>query len=344
MSSNLKPFVIPVFIPQQGCPSQCLFCDQAAITGVAAPPDTATIKNLVNRFAGFNHKGRRPVQLSFYGGNFLGLPEKEIIRLLNLAEQFVYDGLIDSIRFSTRPDTITRDTLGLLAAYTVTTIELGIQSLDDIILSRCRRGHTAAQSEQALALIREYGFEVGVQIMIGLPGDDGPPSVATAERLAALAPAFARIYPTLVIAGSPLARLFQKGEYQPLPLDEAVRLTAVLYDIFSRKDIAVIRMGLQPTEDLSSGTTVLAGPYHPAFGQLVLSEIFYHRTVALLSGRSESNPDAPETLTIRVPPGDGSVIRGQRNTNLTRLKRTFGFQTVRIIEDDCLAQGQIVCD
>ncbi|MFW6237557.1 MAG: elongator complex protein 3, partial [Desulfosudaceae bacterium] len=244
MESPPKPFIIPVFLPHQGCPHRCIFCDQRAITGITAMPDNHTVLTQVDRFAAYNHRNRRPVQLSFYGGSFLGLPAGEMIRLLDLAEDLVRQGRINSIRFSTRPDTVTPERLETLAGYSVTTIELGVQSMDDAILAQARRGHTAAHTVQALNLLRDRGFQAGVQIMIGLPGDDGSSSLATAETLAARSPDFARIYPTIVIAGSPLARLFRRGEYRPLPLEEAVRQAASLRETFSRHGIPVIRMGL----------------------------------------------------------------------------------------------------
>jgi len=340
MESPPKPFIIPVFLPHQGCPHRCIFCDQRAITGTTAMPDNDTVRTQVDRFAAYNRRKRQPVQLSFYGGNFLGLPPGEIQRLLDLAEKMVTEGRINSIRFSTRPDTVTPGRLEILAGYSVTTIELGVQSMDDTILAQAQRGHTAAHTLQALNLLREHGFQTGGQIMIGLPGDDGPSSLATAEILSAHRPDFVRIYPTIVIAGSPLAHRFRRGEYRPLPLKEAVQLAASLRETFSRHGIPVIRMGLQPTAELSRAATVLAGPYHPAFGHLVLSEIAYRRLAARIR---DHRPPLPDCLTIAVHPRSISVTRGHRNANLGRLEEAFGFQTVRITGDASLDNGTIDC-
>ena len=339
MNKRPKPFIIPFFIPHAGCPHRCVFCNQTAITGLAASPSPAFIRPVIHQFRSYNHRPREPIQLAFYGGNFLGLASGMIINLLAEAQECVREGLIDQIRFSTRPDTITSRTLDMLSGFSVRTIELGIQSMDDAVLSFSRRAHTSAQCEQALGLIKDRGYETGAQIMTGLPGDTGPQSFDTAQKLAALCPDFIRIYPTVVISGSPLAAWYHKGEYTPPGLKETVRLVSKLYRIFESRDIPVIRMGLQPTEDLDDSAVVLAGPYHPAFGHLVLSERFLEKTVRLIGN---SPPRPGQSLTLYVHPRSASVLRGLRNDNIKSMKDTFGVHTIHIIEDNTLSPGQIV--
>lgn len=340
MTKPSKPFVIPFFIPHAGCPHRCVFCNQTAITGVTTPPSPADIRAVILRFRSYNHRCRKPVQLAFYGGNFLGLARDTIISLLTEAQECVREGLIDHIRFSTRPDTVTARSLDALSAFSVRTVELGIQSLDDVVLSLSRRGHSAAQCEQALGLLKDRGYETGAQIMTGLPGDTGPQSLGTAEKLAALGPDFVRIYPAVVISGSPLATWYHNGEYTPPGLKETVRLVSRLYRIFDSRNIPVIRMGLQPTEDLNDSAVVLGGPYHPAFGHLVLSELFLEEAVRVIG-------DGPfhteQALTLRVHPRSAPVLRGLRNDNIKSLKDTFGIEAIRILEDNTLHPDQIIC-
>lgn len=326
-------------MPHAGCPHRCVFCNQTAITGIDKPPAAADIRTIIDQFRSYNHHRRKPVQVAFFGGNFLGLDPGRITGLLNEAELCVREGLIDNIRFSTRPDTITPEALDLISNFSVRTIELGVQSMDDVVLSLSRRGHTAGQSEEALRLLQERHYETGVQIMTGLPGDTGPQSIRTAESLAALAPDFVRIYPALVISGSVLAEWYRNGQYTPATLEEAVGLVATLYRIFDAHNIPVIRMGLQPTEELNDGATILAGPYHPSFGHLVLSALLLEKAARAING----NPVHSEALILATHPSDISALRGLHNSNINRLKEVYGLQSIRVVADANLPPGQVAC-
>ncbi|MEW6079128.1 MAG: radical SAM protein [Thermodesulfobacteriota bacterium] len=339
MNNRPSPLVIPIFIPHAGCPHRCVFCDQTAITGIETTPAVADIRPVLRRFLAYNRRKRSPVQAAFFGGNFLGLAPDRIIDLLKETDDCVREGLIDQVRFSTRPDTITEQTLDLISGFSVRAIELGIQSMDDGVLSLSRRGHTAMQNRKALQQLKERGYETGAQIMTGLPGDSGHPSVQTAEILAALAPDFVRIYPAVILAGSTLARWHQDGRYTPPSLDDAVRLVATLHEIFTAHDIPVIRMGLQPTEDLEYGGAVQGGPYHPAFGHLVQSEIFLRKEIRAVSDLSGHTAE----ITLIVNPRDVSAARGQKNSNIRRLEKTCGVRAIRVIEDESLNPGQLIC-
>ncbi|MBU2621319.1 MAG: radical SAM protein, partial [Proteobacteria bacterium] len=273
MPDTGKDFIIPVFIPHAGCPNKCIFCNQNTVTGEKNYiPSQEELHNIIGTFLNYKGGKRNRVQIGFYGGNFLGLEIGIIKKLLSAATSYVKNGLVESIRFSTRPDTIDDYKLDIVENYPVSEIEIGVQSMDDTVLAAAKRGHTSSDTINAVSLIKKRRFKTGLQMMIGLPGDDEIRSLYTAHRISELSPDFVRIYPTIVLAGSSLAVLYMKGKYVPLSLEEGVSITKKAYLIFREKNIKVIRMGLQATEDLREGTSILAGPYHPAFGHLVYSE------------------------------------------------------------------------
>ena len=337
-SNSHKPFIIPIFLPHAGCPHRCVFCDQSSITGVRSkkrsPKD---VRDQIEAFLKFKTGRRNTVQIAFFGGNFLGIPADEIKRLLAEAAEYVKTGRVDSIRFSTRPDTIDHPRLDLIKNFPVTTIELGVQSMDERVLSATKRGHSAADTEKAIQCLKELNYEVGVQLMVGLPGDTPERLIASAQRVARLKPDFIRIYPTLVLADSPLAAAYRKGDYVPLSLDEAVSRTKHLYLLFKSKNIRVIRMGLQASQDLEDGFTILAGPYHPAFGHLVYSEIFLDMAVKQI----ESSALNTDSISIRANPGIVSKLRGLRNRNIEILKKKFSFESIAVKPDATLAEDQL---
>ena len=333
-----RPFIVPIFLPHAGCPHRCVFCDQSSITGVRAKKKPSKdIRDQIEAFLKFKTARRNKVQIAFFGGNFLGMPADEIKGLLAEAAEYVKTGRVNSIRFSTRPDTIDHQRLDLIKNLPVTTIELGVQSMDERVLSATKRGHSAPDTEKAIQHLKELNYEVGVQLMVGLPGDTPERLMASAQRIARLKPDFIRIYPTVVLAGSPLAAGYRKGDYVPLSLDEAVSRTKHLYLLFKSKNIRVIRMGLQASKDLENGSTILAGPYHPAFGHLVYSEIFLDMAVAQI----ESSALNTGSISIRANPGSVSKLRGLRNRNIEILKKKFGFVSVAVRPDDTLAEDQL---
>jgi histone acetyltransferase (RNA polymerase elongator complex component) len=332
-----RPFIIPIFLPHAGCPHRCVFCDQSLISGVRSKQPRNIIRQQIETFLKFKTTRRDGVQIAFFGGNFLGIAADEIQRLLAEAAKFVKAGRVDSIRFSTRPDTIDHRRLDLIKNFPVTTIELGVQSMDEQVLAATKRGHNAPDTEKAIEYLKDLNYEVGVQLMVGLPGDSAERLIASARRVARLKPDFVRIYPTVVLAGSPLAAMYNNGDYIPLSLDEAVSRTKNLYLLFKRANIRVIRMGLQASQDLENGSTILAGPYHPAFGHLVYSEIFLDMAVDQI----ESSALKADSIAIRVNPGKVSQLRGLRNKNIEILKEKFGFESVAVKPDDTLAKNQI---
>jgi histone acetyltransferase (RNA polymerase elongator complex component) len=338
VESPVKPFIIPVFIPHAGCPHQCVFCNQKTITrSEAGAPSTAQIEAFIRSYLKYLTPNRKPVQIAFFGGNFLGLDTREILRLLNAAAPFVHAGIADGIRFSTRPDTLTKDRLEILNGFPVSTIEIGAQSMNDAVLERCRRGHTAQHTACAADLVKAGGYELGIQMMVGLPGDDDAGAMSTGRRIAALDPDFVRIYPSVVLEHSPLADWFRKGLYTPLSLSAGVSLVKRLYLMFQESNIAVIRMGLQVTADLENGSVLLAGPFHPAFGHLVIAEIYRDRVIELL--KTSNRPLG--AVTLRVHPKRISVMRGLKNENIHYLKKRFHIRRIDVTGDPLLPDHHI---
>ncbi len=308
------PFVIPIFIAHQGCPHQCLFCNQRSITGapegmVGAREVEETIRT---QLAWPRRHPDAPVQVAFYGGSFTGLPVERQRELLGAAQPFLVSGQVRELRLSTRPDYMTPEIAGFLREHGVGIVELGAQSLDDRVLGASGRGHTVAQVRTAVACLKAAGVKVGLQLMLGLPGDSTATALASGRAAAALGPDMVRLYPCLVISGSPMAELYHQGRYQPLSLSRAVALAGRLWSIFNGQGIPVVRMGLQPSASLEE--TLLAGPYHPAFGELVLSRLFFNQVRAELSARS---PQQSHRLSLAK--ADESIYRGKGNGNVKRL-------------------------
>jgi len=332
-----KPFIIPVFLPHAGCPHRCVFCNQRAITGKGAdPPSAPALRAQVASFLAYKGRLRQGVQIAFYGGNFLGLPPPALETLLKAAAALIQAGKADAIRFSTRPDTITKERLLRLRDLPIAAVELGVQSMNDRVLALSKRGHTSRQVDKAVAFLKAENHEIGLQLMVGLPGDDEIRAVRSAEKAAALCPDFVRIYPTLVLKDSPLARLYREGRYVPLSLAAAVSQTGKMYRIFAVHGIAVIRMGLQASKELESEAVIAAGPYHPAFGELVYAEVFLDRVRALMKKAQLST-----AVTLQVHPRNRSRLQGLRSGNIAILKKEFGLQSISICTDPSLAADEV---
>lgn len=322
--------IVPVFVPHLGCPHDCVFCNQRRITGEQSPATAETVFAALAKATGIPRNGKKR-QLAFYGGSFTAIPIKEQVILLSAAKEAVTKGEIDSIRLSTRPDAITVETVARLAEYGVDTIEIGAQSMDDEVLRRSGRGHTAADVENAAKIVNNAGMSLILQMMTGLPGDTDKKSLETARRLIDLHPAGVRIYPTVIVRDTALYDLWRRGMYTEHRIEDAVRVCAKLLPMFEAAGIPVIRLGLNPTEELSGGAAV-AGAYHPALGELVKSRILYERACELLQG---AEPGSRVVLT--VTPKKLSQMLGQRRENLLRLREKFGLEEIVIKTDENLA-------
>lgn len=335
---NNIPFIIPIFLPHSGCPHHCSFCNQTAITGTA--PGCFTVEMfrlLIKKFMKYKGRRQQHVQVAFYGGNFLGLKKDTIKLFLDESTTFVKWGIIHSVRFSTRPDTINEELLDFIKEYPISTIEIGLQSMDDQVLAMSKRGHTAKDTEKAVDLLQGRKYDVGLQMMVGLPGDNEAKSLATAQRIVEFSPAFVRIYPTVVLENSLLANWYQKGKYTPWSLDRCVTLVKKIYLLFQDNKIPVIRMGLQASEDFEKGSAIVAGPYHPSFGHLVHSAIFFDKAAEALT----SKKDLHKKVSINVHPNSISKMRGLNNNNVDRLKTKFHIKSLHIIPDPTLSEDEL---
>lgn len=313
--------IIPLFIPHAGCPCACVFCDQKKITGMGTPVTPDDVAREIEEALPWAGEG---CQLAFYGGSFTAMKPETQETLLGAAEPYLRDGRIESIRLSTRPDAVDSETVARLKAYGVTTVELGCQSMDNRVLRLSGRGHTREDTIRASTLLHQGGLDQVLQMMTGLPGGDGEASVATAKALIALKPQGVRIYPTVVLRNTELHRMMLRGDYQPQSVESAVALCAELYELFLAADIPVIRVGLNPTEELSGGEAV-AGAYDPALGERVLSRMYRNRAEKLLSAQPEIR-DA----VFYVHPRRISVMVGQKRENICDLRERFGLSSIKV--------------
>jgi histone acetyltransferase (RNA polymerase elongator complex component) len=321
-----RPLVIPVFAPQEGCPHRCVYCDQGTITGVTSPNwSRASLQAHVEDFLARSR--RYPVEVAFYGGSFTLLPQTRQAFYLEAVQGFLQQGRVQSLRLSTRPDAVSARNLRFLHAMGVSTVELGVQSLNDRVLAASARGYTNMEVLQATGLLRDYGFHVGFQLMPGLPGEDRATFLETIDKSAAVRPDFVRLYPTVVLRGTLLEDLYRRGFYRPLSLPEAVDWCKEALLRFSRNSIPIIRMGLQTSPTLERPGAIVAGPHHPAFGQLVKSALWYDRIFPDLAEVSRRTPEP----IIRVHPSDLADVRGHRNGNLSRWLTEMPLPRLKVI-------------
>jgi histone acetyltransferase (RNA polymerase elongator complex component) len=318
----MAPIIIPIFLPNLGCRQRCLFCNQRVT--VEEVPSPLFVRTLIeDSIQKLPPIGTREKQVAFYGGSFTAMPQEDQVRYLEVVQAFLKSGLIHSIRISTRPDALDEETLSLLKGYGVKTVEIGAQSMIDEVLILSRRGHWPADTFSAASRLRRWDFEIGIHLMIGLPGDTRDRFFQTLDRVIDLKPDFLRIHPTLVLEGSPLESLWRAGQYSPLTLREAIHWLKPGLLKLERSSIRMARIGLQPTRELERH--LLAGPYHPALHQLVDSEVFFDMAEHLLQKDSEGS----QALFLRNPK-EVSNLRGQRNENIRKLRAQFQMEEVFI--------------
>lgn len=309
-----KNYTIPIFIPELACPFQCLYCNQQKISGTLSIPSDKDIHKII-----IDHLKTIPpnshVELGFFGGNFTGIPMTEQKHYLEEVHPYLLQGKIHAIRCSTRPDYINEEVLNLLKKHGVKTIELGSQSVHDDILLMAERGHTFEDTIRASEMIKEFGFNLGLQMMIGLPGDTKEKAIITAQKIIELGAENTRIYPTLVIRDTKLEELYKKGEYEPLSLSEAVDWTADILELFEQAKVTILRVGLHPSKGLLDGSELVAGPFHPSFRELVYTEIWRKK---LLNIEHDS-----DTIIIAINPKELNYAIGYNATNKKRLKEKF---------------------
>ena len=334
-----REYIIPVFVPHLGCPNDCIFCNQKSISGQKNKVTKEETKKTIEYFLDNIKDKDAKKEIAFFGGSFTGIDEKTQEDLLSVAYEYIQKGQVDSIRISTRPDYINKEILKRLKKYKVKTIELGVQSANDYILGRANRGHTFEDVKKASKLIKRYGFDLGHQMMVGLPESNRIDEINTAKALIKLKPKMVRIYPVLVVKGTKLEKEYNEGIYEPLPLVQAIETCKILVRMFSDKKIDVIRVGLQNTDEISNPdekqSEVVAGPFHPAFRQLVESSMWYD---AIVEKIKNLNVKVKE-VEVTVNPIDVNNVIGHKKENITKLKDTYEVDLI-VKQDEKIKQGK----
>ena len=333
-----KQYIIPIFVPHLGCPNDCVFCNQKSISGQTKQVTKEDVKNIIEEHLKYIKKDSK-VEVAFFGGSFTGIEEAKQEELLSAAYEYIKQKKVDSIRISTRPDYIDKKILKRLKKYKVKTIELGVQSANDYILKKAGRGHTFEDVVKASKLIRWYGFDLGHQMMVGLPESTTVDEINTAKQLIKLKPKMVRIYPVLVIKNTKLEKDYNDGKYKPLTVTQAVEVCKELVKLFVKKHIEVIRIGLQPTDTITNPdndkSEVVAGPFHPAFRQLVESGMWYDVIVEKIK---QLNTKVKEVV-VTVNPADVNNVIGQRKDNINNLRDVYDVNLI-VKADEKIKQGK----
>lgn len=348
--SQKKHAIIPIFIPHYGCGYDCVFCNQNKITGVKSIPSYEEVESKIDKWlstlrpiseASFNYA--KTVELAFYGGSFTGIPMEVQSSYLDIAKRYKELGRIDKIHLSTRPDYIDENILENLKKHSVDTIELGAQSFDDEVLMASKRGHDSKCTEKSAKLIKDYGFELGLQLMVGLPKDTLKSSIHSANEVVRLSPSLARIYPTVMLEDTELLNMYRNGEYKPLKRDEAVKRAKAIYLILEKAGITIMRVGLK-SGDVIDNSVIDSPAYHPAFRQLVESEIARDRIENLINAKKDILSDKSKTNASKIKvdiyssPKWFSNMLGNKGENKEYFKNIFSnldlkYQIDRSIDD-----------
>ncbi len=332
---DARPLIIPVFLPRVGCREQCLFCNLKVPP--EGPPSSSSVRDLIEcALSGLlSNKRKGEKQVAFYGGSFTAMDPQNQLNYLKEVRPFLASGLIDSIRISTRPDALDQRVLAILKEWGVKTVEVGAQSMIDEVLLLTHRRHRAQDTASAVSRLRSEDFEIGVHLMMGLPGDTLEGFLESLSRVIDLDPDFVRIHPTLVLKGSGLELLWKAGKYSPLSLDEAVQWLKRGLQKLESASIPVARIGLQPTEELRRD--LLAGPYHAALRHLVDSAILLDKAKQLL----HTTPGASRVVFF-CHPRDVSNLRGQKNGNIEKLKKEYGLKDILVRSSEEIPRGSLL--
>lgn len=346
---NKRKVIIPIFVPHKGCPNDCVFCNQRKITGCMKVATDQDVRKAVEDRLDTIDPEKDEIEIAFFGGSFTMIPTEDQEMLLAEAHKYINEGLIKDIRISTRPDGIDLDVIDRLKKYGVTIVELGIQSMMDDVLAQSKRGYKSDIVPQAIELLKNNGFVVGVQVMTGLPGATKASELKTVELLCSYGPQIARIYPTLVIKDTELERMYLERLYTPQTLNDAVESASEMLKVFLKHDINVIRIGLQPTDNISEGNDVVAGPFHPSMGELVEGRMYRDILEAdileklmkktLSEGLEWQNPKMAvhelkiTNLDIHCNPKMVSKLSGHKRVNKNYLEDLLGLKSIKVIDD-----------
>ena len=338
-----KQYIIPIFVPHLGCPNDCIFCNQKSISGQKTNMTKEKAKKIIDDYLKSMTDENAQIEIAFFGGSFTAIETERQEELLQTAYEYVKSGKVESIRVSTRTDCINKEILKRLKKYKVKTIELGVQSANDYILKRANRGHTFEDVKKASKLIRWYGFKLGHQMMVGLPESTRIDEINTAKALVKLKPKMVRIYPVLVVKNTKLEEEYEQGIYEPLSVVQAVEICKEIVRIFADKKIDIIRIGLQSTDEISDPqnekSEVVAGPYHPAFRQLVESGMWYDAIV----GKIKKLNVKVKKVQVTVNPIDANNVIGHKKENVQKLKDTYDVDLI-LKQDKNIKQGKSKID
>ena len=327
----MKHINVALFVPDEGCPHRCSFCNQKTISGKTKRLTVEDIDSAVE--TALESADCNKGEIAFFGGSFTAIDREYMITLLKRAKMYIDKGLFAGIRISTRPDRISREILDILKFYGVTSIELGCQSMSDEVLKLNNRGHSSDDVIKSAKLIKEYGFEFGVQMMTGLYGDSRFTAIKTAEKLIALSPDTARIYPTVVLENTELERLYRVGEYTPQTVDEAADICSELLLMFHNANIRVIRVGLHSGGNVEEG--YVAGAYHPAFREICESRIYLRKVLDEIKRQNIKEGE----ITVTVGNSFVSMMSGQKKANTEKL-REMGYK-LKIKQDSKLKKYEV---
>ncbi len=331
---------IPIFIPHMGCPNMCVFCNQRSISGKMSF-DISRVKNEIEEALSTTRPDDE-IEIAFFGGSFTGIDRELMISLLSLAQEYIDCDRASSIRLSTRPDYIDDEILDILASYSVKTIELGLQSMDDGVLEKSKRGHTSICAENACKMIKDRGFSLIGQMMIGLPDSTVEKEIYTAKKICDMGADGARIYPTVVFYETELCSMMQGGVYSPLTNEDAVERTKEALRVFVEHKIPCIRVGLQSGENLSDESLVAGGANHSAIGELSMSALYLDKICEYIDANAPFK--IPEKIVIYCPRGEISKIVGQKRKNMQKIYEKYGIKSAKVLEKNELLSYNIIID
>lgn len=323
-----RHYIIPIFVPHEGCPHDCVFCNQDSITGETEKVTGDTVRNTIEEYIKtieLNNDTSKTIEVSFFGGTFTGINLEKQRELLSVAKEYKETGIIEYIRLSTRPDYINESILEHLKSYKVDIIELGVQSLDEDVLQASKRGHSAEDVRKACTLIRKYEFTLGIQIMLGLPCDNMNKDIETAREVIRLKPDIARIYPALVIKNTAMEVMCNRNIYSPYSLEECINIGKIIYAMLVSSGINVIRVGLQPTEEINEECELVAGPFHPAIRELIegtlINDMIYYQLKDL---------NHLKNIIIKINNRDISKLYAHKKKFFNELRRNIGSTTIKV--------------
>lgn len=337
-----KHSIIPIFIPHKGCPNDCVFCNQKRITAHTDPVTPEGVRSIIDQWLTTLTDPRpRVLEVAFFGGSFTAIPVEEQTAYLSVAGEYKDRGVIDKIRLSTRPDCIDRDILDNLARWGTDVIELGVQSFDPQVLKLSGRGHDPDCVYESSRLIQEYGFQLGIQLMIGLPGDTMEKCVYSAEETVRIGPKTVRLYPTVVIENTRLYEMYLEGTYTPLSQAEAVERTKAMYEILEDAGINIIRVGLKSSDVMADRDSISGRTFHPAFRQLVEGEIAREKITALLDEKVSGRSPGRGKLMVDIysGPKQFSNMIGNSGVNRKYFEDRYPHLLIRFKTDKALADN-----